>query len=457
MFFAYCFKLQPSVSQYNKMLRWLDMLRANYNYNLRDRIEAYEQVKFPLLGNYSLLVNRGECCPLACSISKNSLLGEVWKAGGKRRSAYEQQSNNLPILKKERPWYKTIHSTVLQQNLRRLDTSFNNFFFESRGYPKFKSRSKFRSFSYPPGQVKLNGKKIYLPSIGWMSFYKSREWSDSLKLKTVTVRKKADGFYVSLRLEDDSIPTLIPIQKEEIKTAIAGDLGIRKLIALSNNELISNPRFSKQVERRHIIRSRSASRKKKGSSNRAKAYQYLARLDQKIQQRKTDYHWKIASKLTKSVDLLVFENLNIKGMMARCKPKIDAETGKYLKNRQSQKRGLNRVIADAAWGELKLKIKAAAFKWGKIYLEVDPRQTSQQCSVCSQIDAASRKGEQYVCTSCGFVADADIQASKNILSRGLQQLGISPSQLRVVNSKVTSKEISSTLVDEPGNPIGMVG
>ena len=245
------------------MLYWLDMLRANYNYNLRDRIEAYEQVKAPVLGNFSRIDNQGECCSLTCSVSKNSFLGEPWKKGGKKRSIYEQQSSNLPILKEQRPWYKTIHSTVLQQNLRRLDTSFNKFFKEGKGYPKFKTRSKFRSFSYAPGQVKLEGKKIYLPSVGWMSFYQSRCLSDNLKLKTVTIRKKADGFYVSLRLEDKSIPDLLPLKPEEIRTGLGCDLGIRKLIALNSGKIFTNPKFKKQVERRHKIRLRSASRKKR--------------------------------------------------------------------------------------------------------------------------------------------------------------------------------------------------
>jgi putative transposase len=386
-------------------------------------------------------------------------LGEPWKKGGKKRSAYEQQSSNLPILKKERPWYSQIHSTVLQQNLRRLDAAFKKFFQEGKGYPKFKSRSKFRSFSYSPGQVKLKGKKIYLPSIGWTKFHQSRPISEDWKLKTVTIRKKADGFYVSLRLEDKTVPDLLPLKPEEIKTGLGADCGIRKLLALSSGKIVPNPKFKSQVERRHRIRSRAAQRKQKGSKNRAKAYQDLARLDQKVEQRRCDSHWKIAVGLARDTDLLVLEALNIKGMMARCKPKRDPESGKYLKNRQSQKRGLNRVIADAAWGELKLKIKAAAAKWGKIYLEVDPKFTSQQCSSCSHIDAASRQGEKYICTECGFVADADNQAAKNILDRGLKILGISLSQLLGDTQEVTSMEnISPTLVGEPGNPLfGMVG
>ena len=196
MFVSYCYKLKPNKKQAKKMNNWLSMLRANYNFNLRDRIEAYEQAKTPISGNYSKLDNQGECCPLTCSVSKNATVGIPWKKNGKKRNAYEQQSSNLPILKKERPWYKQINSTVLQQNLKRLHKAFDNFF-QGRGYPKYKNRSKFRSFSYSPGQVKINNNAIYLPGIGWMNYFNSRSIPQGFKVKTVTVRCKADGWYVS--------------------------------------------------------------------------------------------------------------------------------------------------------------------------------------------------------------------------------------------------------------------
>ena len=94
------------------MVGWLAMLRSHYNFRLRDRIEAYEQVKQPKLGNYCDLRTKAECCPLTCSVSKNSSIGEPFKEKGKR-NAFEQQSSELPTPKKIRPWYKTIHSTVL--------------------------------------------------------------------------------------------------------------------------------------------------------------------------------------------------------------------------------------------------------------------------------------------------------------------------------------------------------
>ncbi len=142
--------------------------------------------------------------------------------------------------------------------------------------------------------------------------------------------------------------------------------------------------------------------------------------------------------------------------MARCQPKRCPETGKYLKNGQAAKRGLNRVIADAAWGELKFKTKAVAAKLGLIVAEVDPKFSSQQCSCCGYTSSLNRDKEKFLCEECGFLSDADVQASSNLLKRGLKILGISPSQLRQVLPKVTlkesEKETSLGLPDEPKNP-----
>ena len=431
------------------MSNWLNMLRANYNFNLRDRIETYEQARLPILGNYSRIDNQGECCPLTCSVSKNATIGTPWKNNGKKRSAYEQQSSNLPILKKERPCYKDIHSTVLQQNLKRLHKAFDNFF-KGRGYPKFKNRSKFRSFSYPPNQVKVTDNAVYLPGIGWMKYFNSRGIARGFKIKTVTVRRKSDGWHISLRLEDRTVPDIPKIELSRVKTAIAGDLGINKLISLSDNTVIPNPKFFKQYERRKAIRQRRASRKLKGSKNRAKAYQYLAKIDHKILNQRHDYHWKIAQELYRKADVLIFEDLNIKGLIKKCQPKQD-ENGKYLKNGRNAKKALSRLIADAAWGELKIKIKSVADKLGLHFVEVNPKNSSRQCRKCGYTDKENRNKERFFCVQCNHLEDSDIQASKNLLNRGLKQLGINLNQLLVVSQKVTSTEISPTLVGEPGN------
>lgn len=126
------------------------------------------------------------------------------------------------------------------------------------------------------------------------------------------------------------------------------------------------------------------------------------------------------------------------------------------------------MIADAAWGELKLKTKAVAAKLGAIVHEVNPKHTSQQCNCCGYISPTNRKGEKFLCEQCGYLEDADLQASRNILERGLKSLGVDLSQLPEVLRKVTLTESESVagertrstksetslgLPDEPENPV----
>jgi putative transposase len=303
-----------------------------------------------------------------------------------------------------------------------------------------------------PGQVKIHSNKVKLPGIGWMRFYLSRPLKEGFAIRTVTIRRKNDGWYMSIRLENKELPDIEPIDINQVKTVIAADLGIKKLCSISNGETITNPQYAKRLERRKRIRQRKASRKVKGSKNRAKAYRKLAKVDLKIANQRLDYQWKVANKLCRLGSAIIFEDLNVKGMMARCQPKRCPETGKYLKNNQAQKKGLNRAIADAAWGELKSKTKAVAAKLGLIVAEVDPKFSSQQCCCCGHTDKANRDKERFLCTECGYLEDADIQASYNLLERGLKQLSISPTQLRAVRPKVTLMETSPGVLGEPKNP-----
>ncbi|WP_287360284.1 transposase [Moorena sp. SIO3B2] len=455
---GYRYKLKPSRQQEATMNRWLDMLRSQYNYLLRDRIESYSQVKAPRLGNYCDLKSKGEVCPLTCSVSKSHSVGYPWKSNTKnpRRTAYEAQSSSLPILKKQRPWYKGINSTVLQQALRQLDVAFSKFFKGETGYPKPKRRSRFRSFKYSTGQVKLDGNKIYLPGIGWMSFYNSRLIPEGFKLNSVTVRRKTRGWFVSIQIEDKSVPVPPVKSKDEINPQkVKGcDLGIKKLISLSSGETVANPAIQtsfKPRERRLKLRQRAASRKKKGSKNRGKSYTRVASLHERITNSRSAYHWDTANKLVDGADALVFEDLNIKAMKSRCKPKPN-ENGGYDRNGQSAKRGLNRSISNAAWGELVKKIEVVAAKSGIPVVKVNPKYTSQKCPKCHHTSKENRKKEKFVCTNCGHYDDADVNGAVNIKLRGLKKLGIDPSQLPPVRGKVTPTEITATNVVVPGNP-----
>ena len=456
MLIAYTYKLSPSERQTATMESHIEMLRLQYNFRIRERREAYEQASCPVLGNYCDIKTEAECCPLTCSVSKNALYGEPWTPKGKKRSALAQQDADLPNLKRARPWYSDIQHHVLQQMLRQVDNAFQQFFKKEAKYPKTKRRGKFRSFTYPPGDVRFQGNKVRLPGIGWMRFFQSRQFPDGFDVRSVTVRRKADGWYMSVRLQDDSVPS--PISPSNVLVAIGADLGINKLVSLSNNETIPNPRFAQKAERKRKILHHRASRKKKGSRKRRKAYQRLARLENKVANQRTDYQWKIANRLTTVANVLVFEDLNIRGMSARCKPKQD-EFGKFIRNGQAAKAGLNKAILDASWGELKQKVRIMSEKAGVIFIEINPRHTSQECSQCGYVSPTNRDKERFLCEACGHFDDADVDAAVVIRQRGLKELGIILSSVPGVPRKLTPKELvvrlgrSAGLPAEPGKPL----
>ncbi|MEG5177638.1 zinc ribbon domain-containing protein [Microcoleus sp. A2-D5] len=106
-------------------------------------------------------------------------------------------------------------------------------------------------------------------------------------------------------------------------------------------------------------------------------------------------------------------------LMRRCRVKIDEKTGRFLKNGQSRKKGLNRSISDASWGELILKIEYLAAKQGKVAIKINPKHSSQECRNCGHIDKSNRDGEKFICTECGYHEHADIGAAKTIRDRAL--------------------------------------
>ncbi|MHC5740409.1 MAG: RNA-guided endonuclease InsQ/TnpB family protein [Nostoc sp.] len=431
----YVYKLRPKITQSDKMDGWLDMLRSTYNWSLADRIAQYNQ-QF-IQGDYCDIRTRGEACPLTCFVSKNGASGEPWKEtkvdkDGKlknpRRSAGDIQITGLPELKKARPWCGAIYSTVLQQNVKRLDTAYKNFFSarrcanEGRGFPKFKNRSNFTSFTYQMG-VKVQGNKIYLPKLGWMRFFNSRVIAVCFTIKAVTIRKRQDGWYVSIRIEDKTIPDYVSKPLDEINSILGCDLGITKLVHLSDRHQINNPKFStnNKAKRTLKIRQRRVSRKVKGSKNRKKAVKKLGRFHKKITDKRVAYQWDVANKIvSRKVDAIALEDLNISGMLKRCKVKIDENTGRFLKNGQSRKKGLNRAISDASWSELILKIQYLAAKQGKVVIKINPKHSSQECRNCGHIDKSNRDGEKFICTECGYHEHADIGAAKTIRDRGLE-------------------------------------
>ncbi|RAM50980.1 MAG: transposase [Hapalosiphonaceae cyanobacterium JJU2] len=449
---AYRFKLIPGINQQETMFSWLGMLRGVVNYSLADRIDSYNQGY--IQGDFCSLQSKAQACPLTCSVTRSASNGNPWKEdkpslrrgkGNKpfnpRRTAYEMQSSSLTGLKQSRPWYKSVNADVLQQALRHLDTAFNRFFQGKSKFPKFKNRSNFNSFEFKPKTVRINGNHIIFPTLGDMRFFKSRDIPSSWEIRTVTVTKEADGWYASILLRDDTVPDLSKKRVDELQWVNGVDRGIKKITAQADGTVDPNPNIGKRFERRLEIRQRRLSRKKKGSKNRAKSRLSVSRLHQKIRNLRNDYQWKLARRIAASADVIGFEDLNVKGMKSKCKPKKDPETGKFVKNGQAAKSALNKAISDASWYSLRVKTEHQANKLGNWVVDVSARHSSQECSACHYVSPKNRDGEKFVCENCGHHDDADIDAAVVIADRARNKIGLP--NLPLVKRKVTPKPEST--------------
>lgn len=420
------------------MAEWLVTLRKHRNYCLAERKRGFEtnnqNADQPVMYNwyaYCDLETRfvsGAYSPLTCPVLKHGVLSaELTKRGGEAwRSASHIQSKRTTELRSESEWYGRISSDALQGNLTKLDTAYSGFFKHKRGFPAFRKASNFKTFQYKPGRCKFevnrssNKQKcyshIYLPGIGLMRYLDSRAIPENADTRTVAVIKKADGWYISVLLKvDDELPALdIAL---DVESGVGIDMGINRSIALSDGSFVENPRFAtnKRTRRSLRIRQRRVSRKIQGSNNRRKAGIEVAKLHKKIADKREDYQWKAAHKVVGTADVIVREDLNIKGMKSRCKPK--RVKGRFMPNGQSAKRGLNRSISDASWGSQFEKIEWVAAKAGKPVIVVNPKFTSQECSNCGHTSKANRDGEKFICESCGHIDHADTQASRTILRR----------------------------------------
>lgn len=432
MLLSYQYTVRHSNQLLEKLSGWLDRVRATYNW-WRDRIEGGHQELIQV--DYCDLKTRVGITRLTGRLVRGTKLDNPWKTGegqakkagekdkSPKQSASLMQDANLINLKASRPWERNIEAAVWQSIPARVNESFNKFF--NGGFPKFKGRHDFKSFSYKPGHVKIKGSKIYLPKIGWMRFSNSRSIPDGFDIRTVTVKQKGDGWYVSLRIENKTVPDFPIIPESEIKTITGCDMGLTKLVYLSDDSAIDHPGFATNKKTKGLMRVRQqrVSRQQKESKNRSKAQLKVTALHNKIKQKREAYQWGVANKLIKKYDAVAAEDLQIENMMKRCQP-IKSNTGRCLPNNQSAKRGLNRSISDASWYYLTKKIEYLAAKSGKRLDKVNPQYTSKTCSKCSHVDRDSRNGEKFICTNCGQIDDANLQAARNVKTKAIEAYGL---------------------------------
>jgi putative transposase len=377
---SYQYRLRPTKLQAVEIDRWLSMLCAQYNYLLGDRFNWYEQNRSPI-----------NACPLVCHLPEL-----------RDHPDYYSQKKTLPQLKKTHPWYSEIYSQVLQDVARRVKVTFDRFLKgdshgKRSGKPRFKPRSRYRTFTYP--QVKdgcLQNNLINLPIFGKVQVVLHRPIPDGFKIKTVSITKKADGYYVTLSLEDTTVPEIKPDFNPGKITGI--DVGLKEFLTTSEGETVAIPQHYRSSQKRLRVIQKRVSRRKKGSNRRQKAVKQLGCQHKKVADKRKDFHFKTANSLLKKYDIVAVEDLNVKGL-ARTR--------------------LAKSVLDAGWSSFLSILTNKAVNAGLSVVTVSAYNTSQDCSSCGEKVPKKLHERWHDCPNCGCSLDRDHNAAINIRNRAV--------------------------------------
>ncbi len=368
--------------------------------------------------------------PLTRTLSKGKRKGE--KVSNIVEQGYVDwfsvQRANLRQTKTLFPEYKELDSQVLQDVIDRVEYAFSRFTKPDAsgnhsGKPKFKGRHYYKSFTY----TQLHGCDltkdergrdcINLKKIGLVQIVLHRPIPDGFEVKTGTVKQVADGWEINLVLEDKDVPvTVVEIQLTE-ENSLGIDLGVENYVTLSTGETVRHPRFFKESANRLAkLQKRLASKAKHSKSWRILKAK-ITKLHRRIARQRLDWQFKLAYWLLGKCDVLFVEDLKLKNLTRRAKPKISND-GEWLPNNQAAKSGLNKSMLDAAHGQFVQVLKWVAFKLGKVVKEIDPRGTSQHCWNCLNRVSKELSDRWHSC-SCGEECHRDNNSAKLIKKIGL--------------------------------------
>ena len=361
--------------------------------------------------------------------------------GVKNPVTWVTQSADLPSLKEQNPEYKGVNSQVLQEVVHRVDRTYQNFFRRwnsglGNGFPRYKSRSQYNSFTHPAGTqcgFDWHAHKIRFPGLGWLRFWsdKRTETSAPGKVKTVTIVREPDDFYVCLTVEtpSESQNPKALLTNLSALNVVGIDLGLSDLVVTNTGQVLGELETFKRAEKKIRLTQRDLSRKKRGSHRRAKQRGLLQKQHSRMRRSKTQELHKISKFLVTNHDVVCVEDLEIKEMLSKSTPKKPSIMS------PAAKRGTRRNIGLASWGELVRQISYKAESAGKHLVKVDPKGTTQQCSGCGGYPPKplQLKDRTYSCTHCGMIKPRDENAGINIRQRGLDVLSALQNQTGCVN------------------------
>lgn len=322
-----------------------------------------------------------------------------------RRTTPFAQMREVTELKQEFAEYQNIHAHVLQNVIKKLGRSFENFFRRTKagqkpGFPRFKSKDRYDSFAFNNTGFQLSGRRLQISKIGSVKLRLSRPLPDSAVIKSLVVKRSGQNWYACLSVE--YTPELLP--KNDLAAGL--DMGVENFAALSDGTFIPNPRIYEKAQAELRRAQRRVARRKKGSHRRRRAVEILRKVHERIANRRSDFLHKESTKLIQKYGNIAVENLNILGLS----------------------RGmLAKQILDASWSRFIQLLTYKAEEAGRRLVAVDCSYTSQTCPDCGNIQKKSLAEREHRC-ECGSRMHRDTAAAKIILAR-MEPLGANEAEV----------------------------
>jgi putative transposase len=343
-----------------------------------------------------------------CRWTYNEVLAE-------RKRAYEERGESLrlydtqamlPVWKLVRPTLKLVHSQVLQNICVRVDLAFQAFFRRVKegakevGFPRFKGFDRYDSITYPQygNGVRLEGDRLILSKlVGAVHVVLHRPVEGTLKTVTLT-RSRTGKWFACFSCETEAEP-LPPTGN-----VVGVDVGLSSFATRSDGQKIDNPRFYRRDEAdlKRVQQRKDAAKHAQDWPENAKQKGILAKIHERIANRRSDFAHKRSRELVNHYQVIVFEDL------------APMEMGRS--------RGMRKSILDVAWTQFIQMTVAKAEESGRRVILVDPKHTTKRCSTCGEMVPKALSVRVHTCPHCRLVLDRDENAALNILQRGLQTL-----------------------------------
>jgi putative transposase len=339
---------------------------------------------------------------------------ELWENDGKSVSYFEQ-IKKLPELKEIRPSLHLVHSQVLQNIAIRIDLAFKAFFRRCQsggkpGFPRFKGRFRYDSFTFPqaPSGCHIKDGKLKVSKVGATKIVQHRPLDGTPKTATL-FRSPTGKWYVTFSCEVS--PTVLPM----IDNSVGIDVGLNTFAFLSDEERIDNPRFFKEEESELAKSQRKLSKELKGTPERAKRRKVVARIHERIRFKRDNFSHQQSRRIVGKYGRIFIEDLNV--------------------NRMLHERCFSKSISDAAWSTFFSMTRCKAEEAGRVFMAVNPAYTSQDCSACGHRQPMPLSSRVFKCPCCCLHLDRDLNAALNILKLGMGLHAVGNQTLKAIKTE----------------------